>query len=143
MSSSPNYRGKIEVPSWFPWVYGTSIAWLIPWIVYLAYTLPPKQTMANWCPAWVGFDMIMILVVIAIIYLALKKSPWLSFPLIALAAILFVDAWFDVITANGNQEITNALLMAFLGEIPWALFSIWCAVRVQRQVITQTEKVRR
>lgn len=142
MSNLPDSH-KINVPSWLPWVYGSSIIWLIPWIVYLAYTLPPKQTMANWCPVWVGFDIIMILIVSIIIYLALKKSPWLSFPLVALATMLLADAWFDTMTANGNLEITTSLLMAALGEIPWALFSIWCAVRVQRQTIAKTDKVRR
>lgn len=124
MSASPN-QNKINLPSWLPWIYGTSIVWLVPWIIYLAYTLPPKQTMANWCPVWVGLDLAMAVLAAIIIYLIIKKSLWLPFPLIALSVLLFADAWFDTMTANGSSELTTAILMAVLGEIPWALFSIW------------------
>src|ERR1700758_707896 len=38
-----------------------AIAGLIPWIVYLAVTLPDRYVTYNWTATWVGFDILLLM----------------------------------------------------------------------------------
>jgi hypothetical protein len=38
---------------------GGAIA-LIPWIIYLAFTLPANYVAHNWPATWIGFDSVLI-----------------------------------------------------------------------------------
>ena len=111
----------------------------MPWIVNLHYTLPIRQSLAQWNLTWVGIDLITLLVIIAVVYLALKRGAWLSLALVALATINLADGWFDILTSSGGQDTTHAIMLAVLVEIPWAMVSIWGAVTIHRQMIASVK----
>src|SRR5439155_5436498 len=52
----------------------------------------------------------------------------------ASAALLVVDAWFDVTTSSGGKELITAALTAFLVELPLAVFSLIIAARAQIEI---------
>jgi len=97
---------------------------LVPWTVVLALQLPPEHTTKAWSVLWIGFD-IGLATLLAATGLALRHR-WLSLPLLAgaTAAALSCDAWFDVVTASGDDRVVAILLAAF-AELPLAFF---CAV---------------
>jgi hypothetical protein len=67
--------------------------------------------------------------------MAFRIDPRVQFPAIATATLLFVDAWFDVTTSSGRGATLEALLLAACVEIPAALFSLYLARQVSRQVL--------
>src|ERR1700758_1900530 len=47
------------------WISLAAAIALIPWIVYLALTLPQNYVAHNWRAAWVGFDILLLVFMIA------------------------------------------------------------------------------
>jgi uncharacterized membrane protein len=103
---------------------------MIPWTVYLAVTLPKRDIDTHYRGAWVGFDLMLVAAIVLTAYFAFKVDTRVQLPATALATLLLVDAWFDVMTAGGRKATATALLMALVVEIPAALFSLWLARRV-------------
>src|SRR5581483_7736843 len=64
---------------------GAAIA-LVPWIVYLAFTLPDKYTTYNWTATWVGFDILLLIFIVATAVLGLLHR-WLLILTAALAEL--------------------------------------------------------
>ena len=48
---------------------------LIPWIVYLGFSLPSRQVSVHYDAAWVGFDVFELIALSATGYLALRRLP--------------------------------------------------------------------
>jgi hypothetical protein len=119
----------------FAWLYTAAAVILIPWIIYLAETLPKRQYDRHYRAAWVGFDIILILAISRTAYLAFRVDPRVHFPATATAVLLFVDAWFDITTSANRNQFLEALTLALLVEIPAALFSLFLARRVSQQII--------
>ncbi|MFI5776164.1 hypothetical protein [Nocardia sp. NPDC051570] len=96
-------------------------ALLVPWIVFLAVHLPEGYTTNEWRLAWVGFDVLL--------FAGLGSSAWLGFRrrraavpvLIATAALLCCDAWFDVVLDWSGDNRWGSVLMAAGVEIPLGL----------------------
>ena len=76
---------------------------LLPWIVYLALTLPARQLSANYDVAWVGFDVMLLGGLASTAYFALRRSRYLSTAATATATFLVVDVWFDIMTSPSRQ----------------------------------------
>lgn len=117
------------------WLFVAAAAVLLPWIVYLAATLPRRQFDRHYRAAWVGFDIILVWAIIRAAYMAFRVDPRVQFAANATAVLLFVDAWFDVTTSANRSQFFEALLLAFLVEIPAALFSLYLAHSVHRRVL--------
>ena len=117
------------------WLYTAAAVVLLPWIIYLAETLPKRQYDRHYRAAWVGFDVILIIAISRTAYLAFRTDPRVQFPATATAVLLFVDAWFDITTSANRNQFFEALTLALLVEIPAALFSLFLARRVNRQVL--------
>ncbi len=107
---------------------------LIPWTVYLAVSLPKRQIDTHYRGAWVGFDILLVVAIVMTAYYAFRLDSRVQLPAAATATLLFVDAWFDVMTAGGRTSTIEALVMAAFIEIPAALFSLFLARRVNRRV---------
>jgi len=105
-------------------------ALLVPWVLYLAVTLPEAPTSGAWRLAWVGYDVAL--------GLSLAVSSWLIWTRrraavvsLAVSAVLVLsDAWFDVCLSWGTSGQTWALVSAFALELPVALLLGWEAARV-------------
>jgi hypothetical protein len=102
---------------WIVALFGLAATLLIPTALLLAVLLPPTHRSEHWDVAWAGFD----------VFLALALSAWLEGAAAAAATLLFVDAWFDVLTASTQAEFVLALVEAILVELPLALFCVLLA----------------
>src|ERR1700733_1200648 len=71
---------------------------LLPWIGYIAVSLPSRQLSPNYDIAWAGFDVLLLAGLAATAYFALRRSRYLTTAASATATLLLVDAWFDCLT---------------------------------------------
>jgi hypothetical protein len=117
------------------WLYTAAGIILLPWIVYLANTLPRRQFDRHYRAAWVGFDLFLVVVIIRTAYMAFRVDPRVQFPATATATLLAVDAWFDITTSANRTAFLQAVVLAILIEIPAAVFSIYLAHSVNRRVL--------
>jgi len=115
------------------WLYAGAAVILLPWIGFLAVTLPKRQFDLHYRAAWVGFDVLLVFAISRTAYLAFREDERVQFPATATATLLIVDAWFDVTTSGGRGQLFEALLLAVFIEIPAAVFSIYVARRVNRR----------
>ncbi len=106
-----------------PLFAGCSVV-LIPWIIYIAVTLPSRQLSPNYDIAWAGFDVLELCALAATAYFAFRRSRYLSTAAGAAAALLVVDAWFDVMTSPPPQ-LYESIAAAVLIELPLAAVCLW------------------
>jgi hypothetical protein len=97
---------------------------LLPWTIYLGYSLPSHQVSADYDIAWVGFDIMLMLTLATTGFFALRRSRYLAPAAAAMAALLVVDAWFDVVTTPPGQRWMSVVL-AVLIELPLAALCGW------------------
>ncbi len=102
---------------------------LVPWLVYLAVSLPPAPVAWHWPAAWAGLDAMEAAGLISTAVLMLRGDARYRLTAIATAALLTVDAWFDVTTAPPGSGQLASLLMAALAELPAAAACTWLACR--------------
>src|SRR5262245_16631368 len=102
------------VPRWAVPLFGLSGLLLVPWVVLLVFVLPSTHRSAHWDVAWAGFDVVLALLLVTVAITAWRRSPWLEGAATAAAALLFVDAWFDVLTSSTSAELAVALVEAVL-----------------------------
>jgi hypothetical protein len=102
---------------------------LIPWTAWLAVRLPARHISPHWDVAWVGFDVLLTAAIAATGIALWKRSPLAPFTATAAATLLVVDAWFDIFTARGGEELDWAILGAALVELPLAVLCFWLVRR--------------
>jgi hypothetical protein len=94
-------------------------ALLVPWTLYLALTLPRHYPAHHYWLGWVGFDLALV-AVLAVTGLAVAQGrPALSRYAAVAAAMLVMDAWFDVLNAATVTDVWMAVGGALL-ELPLA-----------------------
>ena len=103
----------------------------VPWTVYLADSLPARQVSADYDIAWAGFDVLLLGVLAATGFFALRRSRYLAAAASAAAALLAVDAWFDVVTSPPGQR-AGALALAVLVELPLAAVCGWLSYHTEQ-----------
>jgi hypothetical protein len=111
---------------------GGSLA-LIPWIMYLAVTLPNRYMVANWSVTWVGFDALLVTLMAATAYLGSRRRVLVVLTGFATAVLLICDAWFDVNTA-GPDDIWRSVCVAVFPELPLAVLLIFGTLRLMRMM---------
>ena len=104
---------------------GSSVG-LIPWIVLLAITLPPRYVAGHWTLTWVGFDIALLGCLALTAWLAWRRRQSVVIFAFTTATLLSCDAWFDVTTASGRADTIIAIASALLLELPLAtlLFAV-------------------
>ena len=110
------------------------VAALIPWTVFLAITLPSHYEARNWVATWVGFDLILIAMLAATAVFGWRRRQLLFPTAFASGVLLVCDAWFDVLTSQPGADLVQALLTAFLVELPLAFVLIAGPLRLLRYV---------
>lgn len=103
---------------------------LVPWSVYLGYTLPSRQVAHRFNIAWAGFDVLLLVVLGATGLLALRRSRYLALAAAATATMLVVDAWFDIMTSPRGQ-LAEAILLAACIELPLAAVCAWLSYHTE------------
>ncbi len=104
---------------------------LVPWIVYLAVTLPRAYVAHNWDRTWTGFDVLLLVLMVATAVLGWLRRQVMVLTAFATGVLLVADAWFDVMTAGG-EDVTVSLLTAFLVELPLAAVLTGGSLRLVR-----------
>jgi len=113
-------RGGWRPAPWVVPLFALSGIVLVPWIVFLVRSLPSTHAAAHWDIAWAGFDVGLALLLLGVAVAAWRRSPWLEGAATAAAALLVVDAWFDILTSSTNVELVTAIGEAVLIELPLA-----------------------
>jgi hypothetical protein len=104
---------------------------LVPWTIYLAQSLPSRQVSPHYDGAWAGFDVMLLVALAATGYFALRRSRYLATAAAATAALLVVDAWFDVMTSPRSQ-LPESVLLAAAVEIPLAVVCAWLSYHTEQ-----------
>ncbi|WP_067563060.1 hypothetical protein [Nocardia acidivorans] len=107
---------------------------LIPWIIYLGMTLPADYHARNWSLTWIGFDVLLVLMMGATAYLGWRRRVFLLLPAFATGMLLLVDAWFDIVTAEPG-DVWVSVGTAIIGEIPLAILQISGALMLLRFLV--------
>lgn len=104
---------------------------LLPWIVYLAMSLPDHYVARNWAAAWVGFDVLLLAMFALTAVLGLLRRQLLVLSAYGTGLLLICDAWFDVMTASPTDRWLS-LTSALVAELPIAALLISGALRLVR-----------
>jgi hypothetical protein len=110
---------------------------LVPWLIYLAATLPDRQRAHDWRLAWVGFDGALMLAFAATAWFGWRSRQIVITAFLVTATLLLCDAWFDVVLSWGSAEQTTAIVTAIGGEIPFAVFLLTVYHRLVRVLTAQ------
>jgi hypothetical protein len=98
---------------------GVGCILLVPWVIFLALSLPRHYETGDWRATWVGFDIVLIFALALTAYLGWKKRQLVMFAAFATGLMLACDAWFDITTASSSDKLTAAV-SAILIELPLA-----------------------
>jgi hypothetical protein len=110
------------------------VAALIPWTVYLAVTLPSRYEARNWVATWVGFDIVLTIMLLLTGIFGYRRRQLLFPTAFASGVLLLCDAWFDVLTSHPGADRFQALLSAVVIELPLAFVLIAGPLRLLRYV---------
>ncbi|MGN6415157.1 hypothetical protein [Flexivirga sp.] len=94
---------------------------LLPWTTYLGRTLPATHLTDDWRLAWVGFDVGLIVLLLAALWSGHRWHPWAASAMVATATVLVCDAWFDVVLDWGSADAWASIASAVLVELPLAV----------------------
>ncbi|OIJ97600.1 hypothetical protein BIV25_15360 [Streptomyces sp. MUSC 14] len=126
----PRPTTRPGLPRWVGPLYLTLSAILLPWIVHLSLSLPGRQLSEHYRMAWVGFDVFLLGQLARTGAYALRPRRRDRVPphAAASAAMLCVDAWFDITTSTPH-DLPLSLLLAATVELPLAGLCWWLATR--------------
>jgi hypothetical protein len=113
---------------------------LIPWIVLLALTLPPRYVANHWTLAWVGLDVAELCALAVTAWAAWRRRQVVIAAAIVAGTLLVVDAWFDIVTDSTTRDLIISIVTAALGELPIAALAFVGAFRLMR-LTTHTARV--
>lgn len=111
-------------------VYAAIGAWLVGWSAALATSVPPSARARHWNLAWSGLDLAEAAAASATAVLLARGERHAAQPAAVLAALLCIDAWFDVCTAPAGRGRRIAIAEAALLELPVAAASAWLSARL-------------
>jgi hypothetical protein len=131
-SATPDLTGVPPAPRWLGPLALCCLVGMLPWIIFLAFTIPQRSRAEHYDLAWIGFDCAMWLVLAALAFFALRRHPATG-PVAAVAStMLVVDAWFDITTSSDEKQFAIALVLACVAELPLAIICGWAAVNAER-----------
>jgi len=120
-------RAEVALPRWVPRLFAVFCIGLIAWTIYLGFTLPPSYTVHHYDLSWVGFDVGVLIALLAVVWLASIRSPRVVIAAAVATTLLVVDAWFDITSAANRADFVHAVISAVVFEIPIALLCVWIA----------------
>ncbi len=106
---------------------------LVPWIVYLAVALPRVYVTHNWDEAWVGFDLLLLLLLVATAIFGYLTAPDGHADRVCHRCAADLRRWFDWMTSN-RSDVGWATVTALFVELPLAALLITEACRLMRVV---------
>ena len=92
--------------------------------------------------AWVGFDVLLAMVLLVTAWLGLRHRQVAILGLLVAATMLFTDAWFDVTLSYGTHEQWGAILSAAFLEIPFAVLLASSAIGILQRTSSTVARLR-
>jgi hypothetical protein len=129
------------VPYWVAPAFGLAATATVPWIVYLAFTLPRRVVVLDRL-AWVGFDIGLVIMLTTTALLAWWGRPRVALAATATATMLVVDAWFDTLTSRHGTEREVAIAMSVV-ELVLAGLCMWLALHTAAVIRRRMDALRR
>jgi hypothetical protein len=105
---------------WVPRLLALVALALVPWTLWLTFSLPSRHVSQHYDLAWSGFDVALAFAFGATAWSALRAPRWLVAFAAATGTMLLCDAWFDIVTASGGGERLEAVAEAAFAELPLA-----------------------
>jgi hypothetical protein len=105
---------------------------LVPWTLWLTFSLPSRHVTDRYDLAWVGFDVALAAAFAATAWAAITRSRRLAVFAAVTGTMLVCDAWFDIITSHTGREMAEAVLEAVFGELPLAAICGYIVYDVER-----------
>jgi hypothetical protein len=100
---------------------------LVPWALWIGYSLPSRHVAHHWDLAWAGFDVVLGAALLGTGFTLLTGRRLAASFAAATGALLLTDAWFDIVTAADANERLLAVALAAFAEIPLAILCFWLA----------------
>ena len=125
--SGPAARCGARMCRWIATLVMVSAVILLPWIAYLAISLPPSISARHWPLVWAGLDTAMAAGLAGTGWLAFRRDRRIAFCAASTATVLVMDAWFDVCTSPAGQPLMFALadMCVELAEAAACLILAW------------------
>ena len=136
-----NARGEL-LPRWAAQALILVAVALIPWTLWLTWTLPAKHLAHNWRVAWVGYDVALAALLLWTGVAGIRRSRSIEAASMAAGTLLVADAWFDVLTAGRGVDLATAIAEAVTAELPIAFVCFWIAWDAER-FFARTDRLRR
>src|SRR3569833_2155850 len=112
-----------------------SCGWMIPWIIYLAFTLPTNYTADQWSATWTGFDIALLAALEGTAQAILRRRQVAIIGMLVTATLLTCDAWIDVRLSWGADEFPLSVASALGGELPRSGLCFYAARRLFRLTV--------
>ena len=117
------------LPRWVAIVFLAICLGLIPQVVGLSSSLTPIAIANHWRAVWVGLDITEALAFLLTSWFIYLKSSLVTITASVTGTLLWLDAWFDVLTSFGSRSLATATNLAVFAEIPLGLFCFFVALR--------------
>ena len=124
--------GRVPIPAWVAILLGAVGVALVPWTLWLTFSLPSRHTTEHYDLAWVGFDVALATAFVVTAFAVIRGSDWLEVSAAVMGTLLVCDAWFDVVTSTGGSEKIEAVLEACFAELPLAAICAWIVWDAER-----------
>jgi len=115
---------------------------MLPWIGYLASSLPLAESGGAWRVAWVGFDVMLAVVLMMTAWLGFHRRQVAILGLLVASTMLLTDAWFDVALSFGTHEQWGAILSAVILEVPFAILLASSAISILQRTSSTVARLR-
>ena len=115
---------------------------MLPWIGYLASSLPLAESGGAWRVAWVGFDVLLAVVLMTTAWLGFHRRQVAILGLLVSSTMLLTDAWFDVALSFGTPGQWGTILSAVLLEIPFAFLLATSAISILQRTASTVAQLR-
>lgn len=123
---------ELRVHRWVPRLLVLVALALVPWTLWLTFSLPSRHVTEHYDVAWIGFDIALVAAFAATAWSALRRPRWLVALAAATGTMLVCDAWFDVVTSSGGGERLEAVAEAAFAELPLAAICAYIVLQVER-----------
>lgn len=115
----------------------TCLVVLVPWTIFLGFSLPDQYRAHHWRLAWAGFDCLLLVGLSVTGYLGWHRRQAVIPALIGTATLLICDAWFDITLDLGTSDVWSSVASAALIELPLAAFFLNRAFNMIKLTILQ------
>src|SRR5690349_1440854 len=102
----PSRRTIERIRRWRTVLILACVVVLVPWTAYLAVTLPEHYIARNWAATWVGFDILLLTMLLLTLIGGWKRKQFVFPTAFASGVLLLCDAWIDVMTSQRGDDLT-------------------------------------